>query len=1013
MMKLRPSVICIFLLLAFSSPLFTVHLIAQTATGTLRGVVTDPSGAVVPQATVSLTTPRGQSVSTTTSNREGSYELKGIAPGSYNVNATAKGFAVFGREDVAIAAGQAQRLDIPLEIEVEQRNVTVEEEAPTVQVAPENNASSIIIKGKDLEALSDDPDELQAELQALAGPSAGPNGGQIYIDGFTGGQLPPKSSIREIRINQNPFSAQYDKLGYGRIEIFTKPGTNQFHGQFLFNDNNSIFNALNPFVPQSPPPPSYNTELFSGYFSGPLSKKASFFFNVERRNINDNSVVNAVVLDPSFNQVPFSQAFPNPKTRTNISPRLDWQLSQNNTLMIRYQFTQDNETNDGVGQLALPSQAYNVTNTEQTLQISDTQIISPNVINETRFQYIRDRNNQTSQNFSLTSPIPTLQVLGAFTDGPNSLGDVNDNADHYELQNYTSIVHGKHFIKFGGRLRVTRDANYATSNFNGTNTFSSLNDYQVTQCVMQAVPVGGCVQALQGLTSAQIKAAGPSQFSITTGQPVARITLVDAGLYAEDEWRLRQNMSLSYGLRFETQNQISDHYDPAPRVTFSWGLGRGKTPPKTVLRAGWGIFYDRFAYDEALQAERFNGNPGTGQVQTVQNFALGSTSQTIYQLAPDLRSPDTMQTGISLERQVTKRATVSLTYLNSRGEHQLFLRDLNAFACPGANGTLTSCSPAQGGVRPLANIYGNANVFAYDSSGIFRQNQLITNARVSMGSRLSLFGFYSLNFAKSDLGSAGYSPTSSAPGGGFMSGGALSSPGFLSDPYDPMVDYGRATFDVHQRAVLGGNITMPYGFRVNPFMLVTSGRPYNITLGQPDTNGDSLFLERPTFATGTASSGCTISHGFNTVPSSSCGATIIPINYGTGSAAFTLNLRVSKSFGFGPKLGGASAAGGPDGPGGPPHGGRGGAGAGGGGLGPRGLSGGGRGGGPFGAPPATRRYNLTITAAARNLFNHPNLASPVGNLNSPIYGQSNALLGPPFSSGSANRRIDLQALFSF
>ena len=720
--------LCIFLLLAFLSPLLSVSLLAQAASGTLRGVVSDPSGAVVPQATVSLTTPQGQSVSTTTSNHEGFYELKGIAPGSYTVNATAKGFAVFGREDVTVAAGQAQKLDIPLQIEVQQENVTVEEEAPGVEVTPQNNASAIVIKGKDLDALSDDPDELQAELQALAGPSAGPNGGQIYIDGFTGGQLPPKSSIREIRINQNPFSAQYDKLGYGRIEIFTKPGTNQFHGDFLFNDNNSIFNSLNPFIGETP---SYNTELFRGSISGPLSKTASFFFNAERRNINDPSVVN-VPYDPATGN-PFSQAFPNPRTRTNISPRVDLQLGKNNTLMIRYQFTQNNQTNDGVGQFALPSQAYNVGNTEQTLQISDTQVLSPSVINETRFQYIRDRNNQTSQYFT-----PTISVLGEFTDGGNSLGIVTDNADHYELQNFTSIVHGKHFVKFGGRLRATRDANSATSNFNGMYTFSSLSAYQ---------------------------SGTPSQYSITTGQPLARVTLIDAGLYGEDEWRLRPNMSLGYGLRFETQNQISDHADLAPRVTFSWGLGRGKNPPKTVLRAGWGIFYDRFAYDLALQAERLNGT-ATGQTQTVvssPNFypnapsasmlSASSTSSTIYQISPDLRAPYTMQTGVSLERQVAKGTTVSLTYLNSRGEHQLFIRNINA--------PLPGTYPPSG-VRPLAGTYGNANVFAYDSSGIFRQNQLIANMRVSIGSRVSLFGFYSLNFANSDLGSASYSPVISS-----------------------------------------------------------------------------------------------------------------------------------------------------------------------------------------------------------------------------------------------------------
>ena len=148
--------------------------------------------------------------------------------------------------------------------------MTVEEQATTVEVNPASNASVLVIQGKDLEALSDDPDELQSELEALAGPGAGPNGGQIYIDGFTGGQLPPKSSIREIRINQNPFSAEYDKLGYGRIEIFTKPGTGQLHGQLFADGNDASFNTLNPFVTEVP---GYHSELFNGSVSGPINKK--------------------------------------------------------------------------------------------------------------------------------------------------------------------------------------------------------------------------------------------------------------------------------------------------------------------------------------------------------------------------------------------------------------------------------------------------------------------------------------------------------------------------------------------------------------------------------------------------------------------------------------------------------------------------------------------------------------------------------------------------------------------
>ncbi|HUI85318.1 MAG TPA: carboxypeptidase regulatory-like domain-containing protein, partial [Candidatus Binatia bacterium] len=303
--------------------LLSATLSAQTSSGTLHGRVTDPSGAVVPQAKVTATGPGGKSVDALTSH-EGIFEFRGLAPGSYNVTAVAKGFAVDNEADVKVAAGQVQELDIALQIAVEKQHVEVQEEAPTISVSPENSASTLVLKGKDLDALSDDPDELASELQALAGPSAGPNGGQIYVDGFTAGQLPPKSAIREIRINQNPFSAEYDKLGYGRIEIFTKPGTDQYHGQFMMNGNSSAFNSLNPFITETP---GYYSEIFNGNVSGPLGKKASFFLTAQQRDIDNVSVIVAQVLGPGNVPMPFNATVPSPSKRLNISPRLDFQLS--------------------------------------------------------------------------------------------------------------------------------------------------------------------------------------------------------------------------------------------------------------------------------------------------------------------------------------------------------------------------------------------------------------------------------------------------------------------------------------------------------------------------------------------------------------------------------------------------------------------------------------------------------------------------------------------------------------
>src|ERR1700680_3335010 len=500
----------------FFTLLLTANIPARAqvpTTGTLRGQVIDPSGSTVSGAAVLLTAPNGNSVDSVT-NKDGFYEVTGLAPGTYTVKIVAEGLGLFTASNIAVKAGQTQTLKIALTLEEQKLEIHVEDSPTQLDVNPESNASSIVIKGKDLEALSDDPDELQQELQALAGPSAGPNGGQIYIDGFTAGQLPPKSSIREIRINQNPFSAEYDKLGYGRIEIFTKPGTDKFHGQFMLMGNSSDFDALSPFAPNQP---SFHTDQFEGSVSGPLGKKASFFFNAERRQIGDANIVNALVpttADPNPTTANFTQAVPNPRTRTEIGPRLDFQLSPSNTLTVRYQFYRNSEDNQGVGQFSLPSQAYNTSSTEHTLQISDTQVVSTNVVNETRFQYLHDNSSQMVQNFQ-----PTIYVLAAFTGGGNRIGNGSDAQNHYELQNYTSIVHANHLIKFGGRLRATTDSNVSNSYFNGAFTFSSLTAYENnvadgTSCLSLLIAALPTAPTPGGLAQ-----CGASQFSIHTGEP--------------------------------------------------------------------------------------------------------------------------------------------------------------------------------------------------------------------------------------------------------------------------------------------------------------------------------------------------------------------------------------------------------------------------------------------------------------------------------------------------------------
>jgi hypothetical protein len=962
---------------------------AQNESGVIRGQVTDPSGAALVGATVLLTTPSGASMDTST-NKDGVYEFGNLAPGTYEIKAVAAGFAMFDKSGVSLAAGQSLRVDIPLTLEVQQEKVEVNSSSMQLDVSPQNNANSIILQGKDLEALSDDPDELSSELQALAGPSAGPNGGQIYIDGFTAGQLPPKASIREIRINQNPFSSEYDKLGYGRIEIFTKPGTDKLHGQLQMLGNASAFNARNPFehLSDGVSPPDYNSEQYSGNIGGPINKKASFVFNIERRNIGALNVVSATVLDPAnnFAIVPESIAVPNPQTRTNLSPRIDYQLTPNNTLTVRYQYFRDVATNANVGQFNLPETGSDTLGVEHTFQVTDTQIIGAHAINESRFQFVHADNESTPLQTGTT-----VDVGGAFRgNGSGGLG-TSDIQKRYEFQNTMFLNYGKHAWKFGSRIRATNDRDQISNNFNGTFSFGSRPSPNCTApqpnpCVLTPIEAYQLTEQLltQGMTIPEIQSKGggatyfTQTFQTAGGTQIipSTVTLVDAGLFIQDDWKVRQNVTLSYGLRFETQNNFSDKSDFAPRVGLAWGIGgNAKNPPKTVLRAGFGMFYDRFTYDLVETQQRFNElNPLQQQLQ-IQNptFFLpvpnpvpaGTLVSSQYANNNNLRTPYTIQTGVTLERQLTKFANIAVTYLNSRGVHQFYTNNLNPF--------LPATNTSSGG-RPFPS---QGNVFQYQSEGTFKQNQLIVNGSVRIGAKLSLSGYYTYNHANSDTSGVN---------------------SFPSNPLNLQEDYGRASFDIRHRLFLVGTIGLPRGFRLSPFVIVSSGIPFNITTGT-DPFQDNLFNVRPTFAACAPSNqtkfGC-----FDANPPPT--ATPIPIYFGEGPGRFSTNLRVSKTLGFGPVIEGASSGAGSGGMSGGTFG-----------RGPGGPGRGGGGGRGADAGATNRRYALTVGVVGRNIFNNVNVLPPIGNLGSPLFGESNGLATRPFSDSTSNRRLDLQITFTF
>lgn len=954
---------------------------APAATGTLRGHIADPTGALIPGATVTILDMAGNQVGRATADAAGAYQVTGLAAGAYVVQANFAGFAPFQSATIQLAPGQIKRVDIAMAIEVAQQNVTVTDESSMVNTEAGGNANAIVLKGKDLDALSDDPDELSNELTALAGPSAGPNGGQIYIDGFSGGQLPPKSAIREIRINQNPFSAEYDKLGYGRIEILTKPGTDKLHGQFFIQGNDNEFNTDNPFTPMIP---SYYSYQFNGTASGALSKSASFFVSAEQRNtenVDAWAILDAVLQNSSGTYADYQNYgvnLLNRRIRDNASVRFDVQLGSKNTLTARYGFWSESEHNDlNAGALAVDSTpganpSTHESNTDHTVQLSDAFVINDHAVNETRFQYERQNENHYPD-----SSDRTINVQGDFVTGGFSGQQSLDHTTRLEFWNITTLSHGAQAIKFGTRLRDTRDANLTDSNFNGAFTFKSFESY---------LNLANGLQSGTPFSTLVAEGYGPSSASYTSGTESSLANVFDAALFAQDDWKVSPRLTLSGGLRWESQNHIADHNDWAPRASMAYALdgGTNNKKTKTVLRAGYGLFYDRPNTSIFLAVNRSNiqsqiifNNPTCATATSLDAIDMSTCSNgkvpVKYEVAPGFHAPYTGQAGTSLERQLTAGTSVTLTYLHSFGVHQIDMRNANQ---------------ATGGT-PQTNTGGY--LYEYYPEAVFKQEQIITSVNAKLTKNLGLTGFYTAAWANTD-------------GAG----------GTASNAYNLSQDYGRASFVSRNMLFVMGNYTGPWGIRLSPFMVAQSGKPFNIDLATDPLN--NLFNQRPTYATGATPVADQVSTPYGTFDETGQTGAPIPMNLGNGPAAVAVNLRISRAIGLGPRL--ASANNTDQNAGGPPDGGHGGGhgrgGPPGGGLGPGGLGGGGRGGGSMFGPTATgKKYSLNFSVQALNLFNDIDYGQPGGTLGSPSFNKSTSLAGGIFSTGSAARRVFAQVVFSF
>jgi hypothetical protein len=946
LLKSTPISALAFGILSLLSSLFPQRIIGQE-NGQISGQILDPSGAIVVGAQVSVT---GKARSLTTkSTGAGDYSFQKVPTGVYSLSVKAKGFSPYLEENLMVESNKSRRADVHLSIAVQQENVDVEDRDRTLSTNADENGSAMIIKGSDLDALSDNPDVLATELQALAGPGVGPSGGQIYIDGFTGGQIPPKSTIREIRINQNPFSAEFEKIGYGRIEILTKPGTGKLKGYIVSQGNQSSLNTANPLVSTQP---SYYLYFWEAGLNGPLAKGKSYSASVNSLVRKNQSIVNAI--NPSDTNSLISEAVPNPTSLTNGTGRIDLQLGSKNTLTIRDAYRQSIRTADGVGQLNLPAQAYNIDDTENALQITDSMVLNANWANETGLQWRHIKNDQTASYFT-----PTVTVSGAFTDGGSNQGNVKDNLDIFDIHNYSTTQVRSHIIRFGGRARIYHDTNSSSAGSNGNYIFQSTSNYL---------------------------AATPDQFQIALiKHPTVQADVWDGSLFYQDDWRVRPNLTVNYGLRFETQNTIQDHSDWGPRLTILWAPKRFyRKSPRLVVGAGYGWFYDRFTVPNSLNSSASSVAPYI--IQTIhqnginqQNYVVNSPGSfdpvspipitssdsssiptpTIYSLDSRFHAALNRQLGLSADIQAAKTLTFNVNYLFSSGSHQYLSNNISAPMFDPETYNVV-------GPPPVAYNY------QYQSGGIYRQNELVVGVR-SRFKKGSVAGTYTYNHALSDTQGLSYFPTVST---------------------NPRLDYGRPTFDIRNRLFVLGTYSIAPGFILSALVVAQSGTPYNVTIGN-DLTENNQFNARPTY--GACGQPNVLSTKYGCLDTDPIGKSeaIVPYGLGTGPVNVNVTLRASKTFGLGPRIGAEPR----------PN---------------QSNSGGTAPGANVSRPTATidatspHRYNLTFVVGALNIFNIVNLGPPNGVLKSDLFGTSQSLATGSFASPTpGNRTILLQSMFAF
>ncbi len=837
----------------------------------IEGLVTDPTGAIIPGAQVRVANGPGS-----TTDSSGRYVIPCAPAGRVDLNARAVGFAETTLR-VPSPAGQVQQFNIHLNIASVQSEIAVDADSGSDSDSP---GGPVALGSREIQQLADDPDDLLRQLQVLASAQGGdPSTTTIRVDGFQNASaLPPKSSIASIRVNPDLFSSEYQfpPFGAGQIEITTKPGADGFHGALFFADSAQSFNATDPLSVTATPA---SKRRYGFEFSGPVIRKRSgFALALEKRDIDEFNVVNAVTLDSAFSPEAVHEAVAAPQQLWIASARVDLQTTANITSTLSFSANHSQLSNEGVGGLNLPEAGYTGVSTEYDLRFSNSHVLNSRTLHETRIGFSWKRARDIP-----ASAAAAVQVAGYFNAGGSTAQNRNRRERDLEIDDDLLRTQGRHEIKIGAQSLGLLVHDFDPDTFNGAYVFGGglapvLNaNNQPTSASETITPLEQYRRTVLALAGGQ-----STTYQITAGDPVVPLTQWRLAVYVQDNFRLSERLTVNGGFRYAFQTTPDSFANFGPRVGIAWTPDR-KQKWSFHLRAG--------LFDNSPTASLYASN-------VARLNGIRQQQATVY--SPGLLSPLTPFSGsvevtsiFQFPRSSLAQNRTFAAYANAEHEfaHQWHVRanlywgtdydlvrasNINAPLIPSSVGMAPDPTAALLAPRPVA---ANENILQYGNTGHLEGQVESFHLDQQSSKRFGLTADYGHMHFKSNVGDDDLS---------------LDTP---QSTYSGLGDSSRVDWLASNHVSVTGNLALPGKVKFSEIFYARSGLPFNITTGT-DNNGDGDFTDRPGYASLPGPGVYATRYGLMT-PDVINGN--VPRNRGTMPAVIHLDTDLSRAFVLNPK----------------------------------------------------------------------------------------------------------------